>query len=128
MKSFGFFLLFFFTLTIITGNNKFKVLQNDEYAAFAENMPEPIDGLEGIYKLIKYPETAIKAGIQGKVYLLAFINENGGVDDVKIVKGLGAGCDEVAIDAVKQSKFKPGNSGGKNIKVKLSLQIQFKLK
>ena len=127
MKSFVAFLLFFLTITTAAENSKIDVLQNEEYAAFAEQMPEPIGGLEGMYKLIKYPEAAVKAGVQGKVYLLAFINENGGVDDVKIIKGLGAGCDEAAIDAVKQTKFKPGSSGGKSIKVKLSLQFQFKL-
>ncbi len=101
--------------------------QNDEYLAFAEQMPEPVGGLEGIYKSIKYPELAIKSGVQGKVYVLAFINEDGKVEDVKIVKGIGAGCDEAAIDAVKKSKFVPAKSGGKNVKVKMSLQIQFKL-
>ncbi len=127
MKSF--LLLLFFCSTIIISANisSISTSKGEEYAAFAENMPEPINGLEGIYNLIEYPETAIKAGIQGKVYLLAFINENGGVDDVKVIKGLGGGCDEAAVAAVKQSKFKPGNSAGKNIKVKLSLQIQFKL-
>ncbi|MBI1931843.1 MAG: energy transducer TonB [Ignavibacteriales bacterium] len=102
-------------------------LQNDEYLAFAEQMPEPVGGLEGIYKAIKYPELAIKSGVQGKVYVLAFINEDGKVEDVKIVKGIGAGCDEATIEAVKKSKFVPGKSAGKNVKVKMSLQIQFKL-
>lgn len=101
--------------------------QNEEYLAFAEQMPEPVGGLEGIYKAIKYPELAIKSGVQGKVYVLAFINEDGKVEDVKIVKGIGAGCDEATIEAVKKSKFVPGKSAGKNVKVKMSLQIQFKL-
>lgn len=101
--------------------------QNEEYLAFAEQMPEPVGGLEGIYKTIKYPELAIKSGVQGKVYVLAFINEDGKVEDVKIVKGIGAGCDEATIEAVKKSKFVPGKSAGKNVKVKMSLQIQFKL-
>ena len=101
--------------------------QNEEYLAFAEQIPEPVGGLEGIYKAIKYPELAIKSGVQGKVYVLAFINEDGKVEDVKIVKGIGAGCDEATIEAVKKSKFVPGKSAGKNVKVKMSLQIQFKL-
>lgn len=101
--------------------------QNEEYLAFAEQMPEPVGGLEGIYKTIKYPELAVKSGVQGKVYVLAFINEDGKVEDVKIVKGIGAGCDEATIEAVKKSKFVPGKSAGKNVKVKMSLQIQFKL-
>ena len=90
-------------------------------------MPSPLGGIEGIYRLIKYPTEAIKNKTEGKVYVLAFINEDGNVDDVKVVKGIGSGCDEATIDAVKKSKFSPGKSGGKSIKVKMSLQIQFKI-
>lgn len=127
MKSFLLFLFLCSTITISAKVSSNSNSPGEEYAAFADNMPEPVGGLEGIYKLIEYPQTAIEAGVQGKVYLLTFVNEKGDVDDVKIVKGLGAGCDEAAINAVKQTKFKPGNSAGKDIKVKLSLQIQFKL-
>lgn len=100
----------------------------EAYAAFAEVMPEPASGIEGIYKKIVYPEVAKKAGIEGKVYVLVFINESGGVDDVKIIKGLGGGCDESVMDAVKSSKFKPASNQGVATKVKLSLAFTFKLK
>ena len=101
--------------------------QDPGYLAFADEMPTPVGGLPAIYSLIEYPEMAKRAGVEGKVYVLAFINEDGGVDDVKIIKGIGAGCDEATIEAVKKSKFTPGKSAGKISKVKLSLQIQFKL-
>lgn len=101
--------------------------QDDGYLAFAEQMPEPVGGLPAIYKSIKYPKTAKIAGVEGKVYVLAFINENGGVDEVKIIKGLGAGCDEATIKAVKNAKFSPGKSGGNTAKIKLSMQFEFKL-
>ena len=103
-------------------------LQATEYLAFAEEMPQPVGGLPSIYQLITYPEVAKKAGVEGKVYVLAFINEDGDVDDVKVVKGIGGGCDEATIEAVKKTKFIPGKLGGKPAKVKMSLQIQFKLK
>jgi protein TonB len=104
-----------------------NIAQDNGYLAFADKMPEPVGGLPAIYKLIKYPEIAKRAGVEGKVYVLAFINESGSVDDVKIVKGIGAGCDEATVEAVKQSKFSPGESAGQPAKVKMSLQIQFKL-
>lgn len=100
---------------------------DEEYLAFAETMPTPVGGMEALMKLISYPSIAKKAGVQGKVFLLAYINENGGVDDVKVVKGIGAGCDEAAVDAVKKSKFNPGKNKGLPVKVKLSLTINFKL-
>ncbi len=98
-----------------------------QYLPFAQVMPSPIGGLAAIYKSITYPEIAKQAGVQGKVYLLAFIDENGNVNDVKVVKGIGAGCDEAAISAVKKVKFTPGKNKGVPVKVKLSLAIQFKL-
>ena len=121
------FILFFAILALFTFENQCVAQQGNEYLAFADKMPEPVGGLTSIYQTIQYPETAKKAGIQGKVYVLAFINENGGVDDVKLIKGIGAGCDEAAIEAVKKAKFTPGKMGGNSAKVKLSLQIQFKL-
>jgi protein TonB len=105
-----------------------KLYEGDEYLAFAEEMPQPVGGLPAIYKLIKYPQLAKDAGLQGKVYVLAYIDTDGSVEDVKVIKGIGGGCDEATINAIKQCKFTPGKSKGQNVKVKMSLQIQFKLK
>ncbi len=103
--------------------------ENDgRYLAFAEVMPQPIGGIGAIIKLIKYPLVARNNNIQGKVYVLAYINENGIAEDVKVVKGIGAGCDEAAIEAAKKAKYSPGQKKGKNVKVKLTMAITFKLK
>lgn len=101
--------------------------QEDPYAAFAEVMPEPVGGMAAVVKKISYPEMARKNGVEGKVYVLVMINEKGGVDDVKVIRGIGAGCDEAAVRAVKECKFNPGKSKGAAVKVKLSLPISFKL-
>lgn len=103
-------------------------LQEDPYLAFAEEMPAPVGGLEGVYKKIVYPEIAKKAGLEGKVYLLVYVNENGGADDVKVIKGIGGGCEEAASKVLKDAKYTPGKNKGVPVKVKLSLAITFKLK
>ena len=97
----------------------------EAYLAFSEVMPEPIDGYPAMYKKIEYPEMAKKAGIEGKLYLLVYVSENGDVDDVKVVKSLGAGCDEAGIKAVKDTKFKAGKNAGVAVKVKLSIPVTF---
>lgn len=100
----------------------------DGYLAFAEKMPEPVNGIAELYKHIEYPRMAQQAKVEGKVFLLCFIDENGSCNDVKVVKGIGAGCDEAASDAVKKVKFSPGQNEGKPVKVKLTLSVVFKLK
>ena len=120
-------LVLVFIIQIKASKYSTTYMEGEQYLAFAEVMPEPVDGLIGIIKLIKYPEMARKAGIEGKVYVLAFINETGGVDDVKLIKGIGGGCDDAAVDAVKRTKFSIGENMGKAVKVKVSLQLQFKI-
>ena len=92
-----------------------------------EEMPQPIGGLEGIQQKISYPEIAKRAGIEGKVYVRAYVDENGNVVDAEIVKGIGAGCDEVALEAVLKTKFSPGKQRGKPIKVQVTVPIHFRL-
>ena len=118
------FLTLIFLSTFFVGTS----YSQSDYLAFAEVMPTPVGGVQAIYKKItSYPKAAKDAGIQGKVYVLAFINEKGTVDKVKVVKGIGGGCDEAAIKAVRESKFTPGKSKGKVVKVKTSLAIVFKI-
>ena len=84
-------------------------------------------GDAAVYKNIDYPEMAKKAKIEGKVYVLVLISEKGTVDDAKVIKGIGQGCDEAALSAIKKAKFNPGKNGGAPIKAKLTMAINFKL-
>jgi protein TonB len=104
-----------------------KVEEEPTYFVAVEEMPEPIGGIQAIQSKIVYPEIAKRAGVEGKVYVLAFVDEKGIVTNAKIIKGLGAGCDEAALNAVKQTKFKPGKQRGKPVKVQVSIPIVFKL-
>ncbi len=98
-----------------------------EYLAFAEEMPQPVGGVSAVIKKIKYPEIAKRAKVQGKVYVMVFVDESGKPTDAKVIKGIGAGCDEAAIEAAKKAKYTPGKNKGVPQKVKLSLAIEFKL-
>ena len=98
---------------------------DDEYLIVAETMPAPVGGMEGIVKRIS-SMGIFRSTREGKVYLLAYINEKGEVDDAKVVKGIGGGCDEAAAEALKKTKFTPAVNGGKPVKVKMTLAIMFK--
>jgi len=75
-----------------------------------------------------YPEFAIRAGIQGKVFLEILLGKSGNIEDIKLLKGIGGGCDEAAIEAVLKTKFSPGMQRGKPVRVVLSIPITFVLK
>ena len=90
-------------------------------------MPQPIGGIAAIQSKIVYPEIAKRAGVEGRVYVLAFVDRDGNVTKAKILKGIGAGCDEAALKAVEETKFKPGKQRGKPVNVQVSVPVFFKL-
>jgi len=99
----------------------------DKYLVNADVMPEVVGGMYSIQEKIVYPELAKRTGIQGKVFVLASIDENGDVKETKIIKGIGGGCDEAAMNAIKHVKFVPGKKEGKPVKVQVTIPIVFKL-
>lgn len=102
-------------------------INESEFFTVADEMPEPIGGITAIQQKAYYPELAKRSGVQGKVFVEAFINENGNVVGVKIIKGIGAGCDESAMKAVLSIRFKPGKHNGKPVKVRVVAPLWFKL-
>jgi len=108
------------------GESLTTVDEND-FSVKVDLMPEPIGGLYAIQSKIKYPEEAKRNGVEGKVFIQAFIDETGNVVEAKVIKGVGHGLDEAALDAVKQTKFSPGKQKGKPVKVQVTIPIVFKL-
>jgi TonB family protein len=103
-----------------------KVPQTTYFIA-VENMPEPIGGIDSLQARVAYPEIAKRAGVQGCVFVKAFVDNKGNVNKVELIKGIGAGCDEAAMSAVKNSMFIPGKQNGKPLNVQVSIPILFKL-
>jgi protein TonB len=97
------------------------------YFVAVEEMPYPIGGIQAIHDLIVYPVIAKRAEVEGRVYILAYVDEGGKVTKTEVLKGIGAGCDEAAEYAVKHTKFSPGKQRGKPVKVKVMVPILFKL-
>lgn len=101
--------------------------EEEDFFVAVENMPELKGGLAELQKKINYPEMARKAGIEGRVIIQFIVNENGEVEDPKVVRGIGGGADEEALRVVKQAEFEPGQQRGKPVRVQYSLPITFKL-
>lgn len=125
-------LTYLYTITIIILLSSMAFSQSapsdDKYLAFATTMPELQGGMAELTKKITYPEFAKKNGIEGKVYAMAYVDENGNVDKVQIIKSLGGGCDEEVVRVLKNSKFTPGQHEGKLVRVKTTISVIFKMK
>ena len=98
---------------------------------FVEEMPEYPGGEEKLRKFIKdnlvYPEGAHESRIQGTVYLSFVVEKDGNLSDIKVIRGIGGGCDEEAIRIVKKMpKWKPGKQGGENVAVKYTIPVIFR--
>ena len=77
---------------------------------------------------MKYPKTAKKYEIQGKVLVQFVVSEDGSVTDVKITRGVEKSLDEEAIRVISSMpKWNPGTINGTPVKVKYTLPIVFKL-
>ena len=98
------------------------------FFVIVEQMPELIGGLGELQSKIKYPEIAKKAGVEVRVFVQFIVDEQGNVVNPEVARGIGAGCDEEALRAIRTAKFKPGKQRGQAVRVKMSLPITFKLK
>ncbi|MCK9450742.1 MAG: M56 family metallopeptidase [Bacteroidales bacterium] len=77
---------------------------------------------------IQYPEQARRQKIQGRVFVNFVVEKDGAVSNVKILRGIGSGCDEEAIRVVElMPKWKPGKQRGQAVRVSFNLPVKFVL-
>ena len=75
----------------------------------------------------EYSEEARKAKYSGSVTLQIVVDEKGNVKDIRVVKKLGLGLDEKAIEAVAKWRFKAGMKDGKPVSVLATVEVSFRL-
>ena len=107
-------------------------VQEQEIFQIVEEMPAYPGGdqrlMEYVAKNIKYPQIARETGIQGRVFVGFVVEPDGSVSNVKVLRGIGGGCDEEAMRVVKSMpKWKPGKQRGKAVRVSYMLPVNFKL-
>lgn len=75
----------------------------------------------------EYSEEARKAKFQGTVVLYVVVDEKGAPRDLRVVRPLGLGLDEKAIEAVTKWRFRPGYKDGKAVPVAATIEVNFRL-
>lgn len=108
----------------------FLILMNSKKLNFVK-VPEIDGGNSWFRKFIeenlKYPEAAINAGTQGTVLLSYDVDDNGKVENPRILKGIGNGCDEEALRLIRMLKFSKVRNKGMRLKMTKKARIHFKL-
>ena len=99
---------------------------------FVEQMPSYPGGrdkmIEFIAQTIKYPKDAREQGIQGRVYVNFKIEPNGSLSHVRVLNGIGGGCEEEAMRVVKSMpNWNPGIHRGKAVRMSYTIPFDFKL-
>ncbi|MDB5119153.1 MAG: energy transducer TonB [Sphingobacteriales bacterium] len=97
-----------------------------------ETSPEFSGGQKALGNFIasnlKYPVKATEDKVTGKVFISFIVEKNGSLTDLKIIKGIGSGCDEEAIKVLKASPpWKPGSVGGHPVRASFTLPITFQV-
>jgi periplasmic protein TonB len=74
-----------------------------------------------------YPEVARHAGVFGTVIATAVIDTDGNVVNVSVMRSLGLGCSEAAVDAIQTWKYLPATRHGRPVAVYLTVTVRFEL-
>lgn len=109
-----------------------EVNQEEIYDVPQKQAQFPNNDMEGFYQYlsenIQYPKMAKQANIQGKVYIQFVVEKDGSISNVKVLRGIGANCDEEAIRVIKNMpNWIPGEHDGELIRSRMILPIKFEL-
>lgn len=108
--------------------------EKSEEASFTivDQMPEYPGGNEAMIQYLSsnivYPDAMKKAGLQGTVFVGFIVEKDGIISEVKVLKGIGGGCDEEAVRVISEMPaWKPGMQEGKAVRVQYTLPIKYAL-
>ena len=89
--------------------------------------PRIVGGVDSLLSKILYPEIAKRAGVDGTVTCEFVIDSSGKASGIKLIKGIGASCDENVMLAIKDQKFIPAHKDGKPVNQLMRAVFNFKL-
>ena len=97
-----------------------------------EQMPEFPGGRDQLNKYyesnLRYPEVAIENGIQGRVIVQFIVNTDGSISDATVIRSVDPACDEEALRVINSMPhWTPGQTNGKNVRVRYTLPVTFRL-
>ncbi len=117
-------------IVVIGRSETNRGLDNDEIFNTVEDNPMYPGGVKELYAFInrnlKYPVEAQQANVSGKVFAQFVVRQDGSISDIKILKGMGFGCDEETVRVIAQMpKWKPGKQNGRPVNVRFTMPVAF---
>lgn len=123
------------TIAIIEYNDQVETLghqtlQDGEIFVVVEESARPKDGIENFYSFItsnmKYPKVAEEKGIGGRVFVEFVVEKDGSISNLKVLKGIGHGCDDEALRVLAMSPpWIPARQRGHEVRQKMVMPIVF---
>jgi protein TonB len=104
--------------------------ETDEIFTIVEEAAAPIGGINSFYQYLKdnvrYPAVARRTGVEGKVLVQFVVGKDGSISEVKVLRGIGAGCDEEAVRVMQKApNWTPGKQRGKPVRQRCIVPIVF---
>lgn len=132
------------TIHVIKGERNFIIVEKKSLGQIAElsatdgvftivdEPASPKGGMPSFFQYVSenmdYPDGARKNGIQGKVFIEFIVNTDGSISDLRVLKGIGEGCDEEAFRVMSKSPaWIPGKQDGKIVRQKMVMPFVFHL-
>lgn len=90
--------------------------------------PELIGGLAGLQDRLLYPESARVDGVEGQVVVQFVVDRRGDATDLKVVRSPDDRLSEAAKQVVRESRFTPGQKGGRPVPVRFAVPVTFRIR
>lgn len=120
--------------SLVVGAYDVRHDKGDTVYHIAGKMAAYKDGFEGLYREVgrqlagKYPRNARRMGVEGKVFIQFIVDKEGRVCESTVIKGIGAGCDELAAQAISSlAAWTPAEHEGHIVKQTFVLPVIFRL-
>jgi periplasmic protein TonB len=116
----------------LSGTPSVSETTQSQVFTIVEQMPQYPGGDKAMQKFIEknlqYPSSARENAIEGTVYISFIVEANGSISTVKVLRGVGSGCDEAALRLINSMpNWKPGRQDGENVRTLMTLPISFRL-
>lgn len=101
--------------------------ETSEIFVAVEDPPTIVGGMAALMDELEYPTLARRVEIEGTVVVRVLLDKRGMIEKTEILKSIGGGCDEAAVEAIRRLRFRPGLQREKPVRVWISIPIEFRL-